>query len=46
MCVFLQDPESDSRPQFEVGIRISTKAVKIVDSRANVRCTYKITIMQ
>lgn len=33
-----QDPENDCHPQFEVGINISTQAVKIVDNKANVRC--------
>lgn len=37
---FIQDPENDSRPQFDVSIKISTQAVKIVDSKANVRYTY------
>ena len=33
-----QDPENECHPQFEVGIKISTQAVKIVDNKANVRC--------
>lgn len=41
----LQDPENDCCPQFDVGVKISTQAVKIVDSKANVRYSIRVHVL-